>query len=322
MEVAVVACSSQVPQAELDAGIACLRQAGFGVTLYPQCRARHFTYAGTDEQRAAALFDAAMEERFHIVWCARGGYGATRILPLLERFAKERGTPPPKLLIGYSDVTALHAYVGRHWNWPTLHGLMPASNDFVPSSPEVLATLELVRRRRPILDWENSGLAFLTPPPPGPIDAPLAGGNLTLLAAMCGTRYFPPLGGTILFLEDVGEAWYRLDRMMTQLWQAEVLSGVRAIVLGNFKDCRDDVTPPASVPGAPAKPVLREPIPEDQAMAEIFGSLGRRLEIPVARGLPIGHGPGHWPLPLNASYRFHPDGRLQLLEWDWLGAAR
>jgi muramoyltetrapeptide carboxypeptidase len=306
----------------LDAGIACLKQAGFGVTLYPQCRARHFTYSGTDEQRAGALFDAAMEERFQIVWCARGGYGATRILPLLDRLEMERGTPPPKLLIGYSDVTALHAYVGRNWNWPTLHGLMPASNDFVPSSGEVLATLELARGRRPILDWENARLTFLTPPPPGPIDAPLVGGNLTLLAAMCGTRYFPPIRDSILFLEDVGEAWYRLDRMMTQLWQAEVLSGVRAIVLGNFKDCRDDVTPPTSVPGAPAKPVLREPISEDQAMAEIFGSVGRRLGIPVARGLPIGHGPGHWPLPLNASYRFHPDGRLQLLEWDWLGAAR
>ena len=106
--------------------------------------------------------------------------------------------------------------------------------------------------------------------------------------------------------------------MITQLWQAGELDGVRTFLLGNFKDCRDDVTAPAHRAGEPEKPMLREPIPEKQAMAEIFGSIGRRLGIPVARGLPIGHGPDHWPLPLNAPYRLHPDGRLQLLEWDWL----
>lgn len=319
MEVAVVACSSQVPQAELDAGIAQLKALGFGVTLYPQARTRHFTYAGTDEERAAALFDAAMNPRFQIVWCARGGYGATRILPLLDRFQQERGIPPRKLLIGYSDVTALHAFVGPRWGWATLHGLMPASNDFVPDAAEVLSTIELAKGGRPPLEWEKTRLTFLTSSAAESIEARLAGGNLTLLAAMCGTPYFPQLRGTILFLEDVGEAWYRLDRMMTQLLQAGALDGVRAMVLGNFKDCRDDVTPPTRRPGEPEKPMLREPIPEDQAMAEIFGSIGRRMGIPVARGLPIGHGPDHWPLPLNATYRFHPDGRLQLIQWDWLG---
>lgn len=320
MEVAVVACSSQVPQAELDAGIVHLKQMGFGVTLYPQTRARHFTYAGTDDERATAFFDAGMNPRFQIIWCARGGYGATRILPLLERLQSERGTPPRKLLIGYSDVTALHAFVGPRWGWETLHGLMPASNDFLPKAAEVLATVELAKRQRPPLEWERARLEFLTPSRPETIDGRVAGGNLTLLAAMCGTPYFPQLHGTILFLEDVGEAWYRLDRMITQLSQAGALDGVRAVLLGNFKDCRDDVTPSAHRPGEPEKPMLREPIREEQAMAEIFGSIGRRLGIPVARGLPIGHGPDHWPLPLNAPYRLHPDGRLQLLEWDWLQA--
>lgn len=313
MEVAVVACSSQVPQAELDAGIARLKEAGFGVTLYPQCRSRHFTYAGSDQERAAALFDAAMDPRFQIVWCARGGYGATRLLPLLERLEKERGTPPRKLLIGYSDVTALHAFVSHRWGWHTLHGLMPASNDFVSTSPELAATLQMAQGHRPALAWESSPLTFLTNAPEREIIAPVAGGNLTLLAAMCGTPYFPPLNDTILFLEDVGEAWYRLDRMMTQLSQAGALQGVRAIVLGNFKDCKDEVTRPTE----PHKAALREPIPEAHALVEIFGSAGRRLGIPVARSLPVGHGPDHWPLPLNAPYRLHPEGRLELVGWDW-----
>lgn len=318
MEVAVVACSSQVPQTELDNGIALLKQLGFTVTLYPQARTRHFTYAGTDDERAAALFDAAMNPQFPVIWCARGGYGATRLLPLLERLQKERGTPPQKLLVGYSDVTALHAFVGPRWGWSTLHGLMPASNDFVLTSDEVRATLDLVQGKRPELKWETDRFTFLTPAPNEPIEAKLVGGNLTLLAAMCGTPYFPQLAGKLLFLEDVGEAWYRLDRMMTQLVQAGALEGVRGILLGNFKDCRDDVTPPANKPGEPPKPMLRQPILQDEAMNEIFGSIGRQLQVPILRGLPVGHGPEHWPLPLNASYRLHPDGRLELVEWDWL----
>jgi muramoyltetrapeptide carboxypeptidase len=319
MEVAIVACSSQVPLIELDAGAAQLKEAGFGVTIYPQCRTRHFTYAGTDDERAAALFDAASDPRFQIIWCARGGYGATRLLPLVQRLTEQRGIPPRKLLIGYSDVTALHAFLHRHWGWPTLHGLMPASNDFLPTAPEVAATLELVRGRRPPLAWENAPLTFLTPPPRNSIEAPVVGGNLTLLAAMCGTPYFPPLRDTILFLEDVGEAWYRLDRMVTQLSQASAFDGVRAILLGNFKGCRDDVTRGRPRPGDAEEIDLRDPIPEDQAMAEIFGSLGQRLGIPVAKGLPIGHGPDHWPLPLNTPYRLDRHGRLEMLEWEWFG---
>lgn len=318
MELAVVACSSQVPQMELDAGIALLERLGFDVTVYPQTRTRHFTYAGTDEERAAALFDAAMDPKFQVVWCARGGYGATRILPWLDRLEKERGIPPQKLLIGYSDVTALHAFVGPRWGWQTLHGLMPASNDFVLTSDEVRATTDLVQGKRSPLKWEKDRFAFLAPALQEPIEAKLVGGNLTLLAAMCGTPYFPKLAGRLLFLEDVGEAWYRLDRMMTQLSQAGALDGVRAILLGNFKDCKDDVTPPARQPGEPQKPTLRQPISEGEAMNEIFGSIGKRLGIPIIMGLPIGHGPDHWPLPLNASYRLHPDGRLELVEWDWL----
>ena len=143
------------------------------------------------ENAQSALFDAAMDPRFQIVWCAHGGYGATRILPLLERLQNEHGTPPRKLLIGYSDVTALHAFVGPRWGWATLHGLMPASNDFVPTAAEVIATVEMAKGRHPELEWEKTNLTFLTPLAARSDRCRLVGGNLTLLAAMCGTPYFP-----------------------------------------------------------------------------------------------------------------------------------
>jgi muramoyltetrapeptide carboxypeptidase len=318
MQVAIVAPSSMVPPVELDMGVARLREAGAEVTIHPQCRARHFTYAGTDAARAEAFFEVATDPRFPIIWCARGGYGATRLLPILKDLGKQRGVPPRKLLVGYSDITALHAFVNRHWDWPTLHAPMPSAKAyFGPHAPEWRAILAAAIEGRPIFPSDQSTLTFLTTPPDGPIEAPLVGGNLSLLAAICGTPWFPETRGRILFVEDVEEAWYRLDRMVTQLFQAGAFEGVRAIVLGNFEGCRDDSAMRLREPGSSEQVPLREPILEDQALAEIFGSVGEKLGIPVAKGLPVGHGPDHWPIPLNAPYRLHPSGRLELVGWEW-----
>jgi muramoyltetrapeptide carboxypeptidase LdcA involved in peptidoglycan recycling len=193
---------------------------------------------------------------------------------------------------------------------------MPAATYFGPHAPEWPAILAAAAEGRAIFP-DQSALTFLTSPPNSAIEAPLIGGNLSLLAAMCGTPWFPDTRGTILFLEDVGEAWYRLDRMVTQLTQAGAFDGAQAIVLGNFQECNDDVTMGLREPGSNDELPLREPIPEEAALAEIFGAVGRRLGIPVARGLPAGHGPGHWPMPLNTGYRLEPNGRLELVEWDW-----
>lgn len=313
MRIAIVAPSSVVPPVELDMGVARLREAGLDVFVHPQCRARHFTYAGTDAQRADAFFEVASDPQFPVVWCARGGYGATRILPLLKVLESRRGVPPCKLLVGYSDVTALHAFVNRHWGWATLHAPMPAATYFGPHAPEWPAILAAATGDRPEFPWEGRPLQFLSAPTSVPIEAMLVGGNLTLLAAMCGTPWFPQTRGTILFVEDVGEAWYRIDRMVTQLMQGGAFEGVRAIVLGNFKGCRDDVAMGYCGPDDRREVPLREPIREEAAIAEIFGSVGERLGIPVATGLPIGHGPDHWPIPLNVRCRLTPDGRLGLI---------
>ncbi|HEY2585817.1 MAG TPA: LD-carboxypeptidase [Tepidisphaeraceae bacterium] len=315
MQVAIVAPSSVVPPVELDRGVARLREAGLEVTVHPQCRERHFTWAGTDAQRAGAFYEVASDPRFQVIWCARGGYGATRLLPMLKELESQRGVPPRKLLVGYSDITALHAFVNREWGWPTLHASMPTASYFGPHVPEWRAMLAAAVEGRPIFPSDQTTLTFMTPPPGGPIEAPLIGGNLSLVAAMCGTPWFPDTRGNILFIEDVDEAWYRLDRMATQLMQAGAFEEVRAIVLGNFQGCRDDVTTGLREAGSSEQVPLREPIPEDQALAEIFGTVGERLGIPVAKGLPVGHGPDHWPIPLNARYRVHPNGRLELVEW-------
>src|SRR5262249_25846424 len=124
--------------------------------------------------------------------------------------------------------------------------------------------------------------------------------------------------GRIIFLEDIDEAPYRIDRMATQLLQSGVFHGSIAIVLGDFTNCRDEPAQVLSPDGA-AKVPLRPKIDVIQAMRETFGSMGERLGIPVAMGLPVGHGPNFAPLPLGAEYTLTPAGTLHLERWNWLG---
>ena len=151
----------------------------------------------------------------------------------------------------------------------------------------------------------------------------LVGGNLSLWAAMAGTPFAPiAVPGRIVFLEDVGEAPYRLDRMVVQLLQSGTFFGVTAIVLGDFRNCEDEPkTVRASADNAAETKPLRAKIPMNEALVETFGRLGERLGVPVAVGLPVGHGPNFAPLPLGAEYQLSPDGALSLQRWSWLRTA-
>jgi muramoyltetrapeptide carboxypeptidase len=298
---------------ELAAGVERLRPEGFDVRVHAQCARQHFTFAGTDQERSGAFVEYAYAGDVDVIWCARGGYGATRLLPTLDAVTRTRGKPMRKLLVGYSDVTVLHEYVRTRWGWATLHAAMPASvsfGQFDPSHWE--ATLRLVRGEPVDTPWQ-SPLGFVGVGPVESIEGELVGGTLTLWACLMGTPHAPNGRGKILFFEDVGEAWYRVDRMVTQLRQAGAFDGVRAIVLGDFKDCKDEVHMVRREAGSEAKVPLRKFFKVREAVEEIFGQLG----VPLARGLPVGHGPNFAPLPLGARYRLSPDGRLSLLQWDW-----
>src|SRR5437870_217020 len=127
IQVGVVAPSSAVGQVELGKGVERLRAAGLDVRVHPSCAAIHHTFAGTDEQRAGALYEYACDPAIDAIWCAGGGYGATRLLPMLEGMTRP---PGGKLLVGYSDVTALHEFVRARWDWDTLHFPMPSAGSF------------------------------------------------------------------------------------------------------------------------------------------------------------------------------------------------
>lgn len=313
--VAVVAASSVVPRADLDAGVERLRAEGLDVRVDPACYAIHFTYAGADADRAASFWHAATDPSIDVVWMARGGYGAGRLLPLLVELTTRHGKPPRKLLVGYSDVTVLHEFARTRWGWATLHAPMPAASNFGQyDKAHWRALVDLVHGRHPHRAWGERPLTWLNPPAGQSVEAEIVGGNLALWSSVVGTPYAPTRGeGRMVFFEDVGERFYRLDRMLTQIRQGGLLDGAAAVLLGDFTDCDDDPVKMVRGPAGSDVP-LRRQLDWETAVREIFAS----LRVPVATGLPVGHGPNFAPLPLGAKYRAWADGAFELVEWDWL----
>ncbi|MDQ3439940.1 MAG: LD-carboxypeptidase, partial [Planctomycetota bacterium] len=290
--VGIFAASSTVPMFEFERGVQHLRANGFDPVVHEQVPHHHFTFAGTDEARAGALYAHATDPTIPVLWAARGGYGAARILPLLDELTARHGTPPQKLLVGYSDVTVLHEFVRARWNWSTLHAPMPAAANFSSLDPgEFAAIVAYVNGERADAPWAHTPLTWLTDPPAAPIHAELIGGNLSLWQNLAGTPWQPSALGKILFFEDLGEPYYRIDRMVTHLEQAGMLDGAAAIVLGDFCNCGDEDNQCWANVAGTEKKVLRRTYSEREAFDQIFGVVGRRLGIPIASGLPVGHGP-------------------------------
>ena len=318
--VGIFAASSVVPKHEFDAGIEHLRKSGFDPRIEAQVGGEHFIFPGHDDARTEAIYRLALDPAINVLWAARGGYGAGRLLPLLEKLTNERGAPrQKKLLVGYSDVTVLHEFVRTRWNWSTIHAPMPAASNFAQLDPgEWQAIVDYVEGKWATPPWLDTTLRWMNCPPTQTIRAELIGGNLSLWAALAGTRFAQAGSGKIIFLEDIDEPFYRIDRMMVQLEQSGMLDGAAAIVLGDFTNCQDERNYCLASATSPEKKPLRKVWEQDEAFEHIFTALGNRIDVPIAIGLPVGHGPHYAPLPLGAQYELTADAKLKLLEWDWL----
>lgn len=313
MRCGIFAPSSPVGHVELEAGLARLRSLGFDFVVAEQTLERHFLFAGTDERRAEALLEFAFDDSIDFVWCARGGYGAGRLIPLLDRATIGR-IPPRKLLVGYSDVTVLHEFVRRRWNWSTLHAIMPAGNAGKVPDDVWTETAALIKR-------ESVSLAlpvrFVLNPIGRPIEAKVVGGNLALMHSLCGTPFQPDTRGKLIFLEDVSEKLYAIDRYVVQLEQAGLFDECAGVVLGDFTDCPDECNTMLDPAGGDKRVPLRPTFDAEAGLHAIFGRICKARNLPLAVGLPVGHGENLRPLPLGASYRLTPDGTLTLIDWQW-----
>jgi muramoyltetrapeptide carboxypeptidase len=310
--IVVTAASGPVPMSELGVGVARLRRAGWDVRIDTRVESRASFFAGDDKTRAEAFWDSALDDSSDVVWMARGGYGAARILPELQHLTADHGSPKPKVLCGYSDVTALHEFVRSRWGWRTVHCSMPTGSRFLSesSADELAACLAVVLGEpAPQPAWAESILQPVpgSVVPPQVIAGPLVGGNLTVIASLVGTPFAvtPPVGG-LLFLEDVGEAPYRIDRYLNQLRQAGALRGLGAIVLGTFTDCNDTASKLSD--GTDLRAAMTEP----QWKQAVFGTLSCELGLPVLQELPVGHGPVNAAIELGERYEIRA-GRISLM---------
>lgn len=275
--IAVIAPSGAFDPAKLEAGMALARAAGADLHPFDDLLDPVRYLASPDSCRRRQLVEALTSAAWDAVWVARGGFGLTRILSDVP-WTRVR----PKPVVGFSDVTPLleamrrvTGAVGVHG--PVLHSL-PETDD---SSRE--RTFDIIFRgvHRPL-----DGEAWVG----GRAEGPIVGGNLAMIAATCGTRWQVDARGAILLLEDVGEAPYRIDRMLTQLAEAGVLEGVAGVALGGFTSC----APPVG-----ASWTL------DDVLRERLVSLG----VPVVAHLPFGHQPANVAVPIGARGRL-ADGSL------------
>lgn len=257
--VALVAPSGPVDPDRLARGAEVLTGLGLRVVTGSAVLARTGYLAGPDRDRARDLQRAWCDPEVSAVLCVRGGYGATRLLGLLDWDAMRAAGP--KILLGSSDITALHLSFSVELGVPTLHGPMVACAALAAEDgpePRTWESLRAALSGEPVRVQGDRVLAE------GHAEGELAGGNLSLLASLCGTRWQPSFAGKVAFLEDIGEEPYRIDRMLTQLLHAGAFDGVRGIALGSWVDCGDPY------------PVL----------ADRLKSLG----VPILAGLPVGHG--------------------------------
>jgi muramoyltetrapeptide carboxypeptidase len=285
---------------DLTRAEALCRALGYEPILGPNAHHRHGYLAGTDDQRVTDLNAALQDPTLGAVWCIRGGYGVTRILDRVDLGALAR---QPKPLIGFSDITALLNAVTHATGIVTFHGpvaraAMPEFSrrhfERVLASAETPGRLGRIPQPADVLLPRENRIATVRG---GVAEGPLAGGNLTLLQCLIGTPWFPDLDSSILFLEDVGEDLYRVDRVLAQLRTIGALRRLAGVIVGRFTELdrsgRD---------GA---------LGFDEVLATYFGPLG----IPVAYGFPIGHIQAQWTLPIGIRARLDADsGEVDILE--------
>ncbi len=314
LKVDVVAMSSVVPSVELHRGLSKLESLGFDIHVAANMHSQHFAYAGDEVERANAFY-AASNSNSDIVWAARGGYGACQMLQALEKMAIPS---KQKILIGYSDVTALYQFVSHKWGWKILHASMICSTDFHQMREDDEQTLmSLLHSSFAISRWQKQSLDWIVAPqdPAEIIEGQLYGGNLAVICAMIGTPWQLDLSNKILFFEEIAESWSKVQRMLQQLYFCGSLNNCKAIVLGEFTHCRDASPQGLVTENNDSLKALRVTLSDEKAKHLVFSELGKALNIPICSGLPVGHCPQNAPLPLLATYSLSQNTGLSLLRW-------
>jgi muramoyltetrapeptide carboxypeptidase len=272
--IGIAAPGGPIRAAAVDLGMAYLAGRGYSPVPAPHLRSRHGYLAGTDLERQRDLNSFLADGDLKAIWFARGGYGCARIVADLDLSPLRRR---PKALIGYSDITVLHAAAQRALGLVTFHGPLVSELGDPAAFSETSLWRALSSGPGP-LEYELDPGSVLRA---GRGEGPLVGGCLSLLVSLVGTPYEPPTDGAILFWEDVNEEPFRIDRMLGQLRLAGRLARLRGMLVGRPVGCR------SKEPG------------NDLPLAEILERHLEGTDYPVVLNVEAGHCPGKITLPLG-----------------------
>ncbi len=237
---------------------------------------KHFLHSNSDEKRFVFLREALEAKDSKIIWCLRGGYGSNKLLPYLDKIKKP---PKQKLLVGISDITSLHLYFEQRWNWPTLHAslLDRMGSGKVPKKIEN-ETMNILFGKSKSIEFKKLKAMNKAALNLRKIKASVVGGNLVVLQSSIGTPYQVKTDGKFLFIEDLGERGYRIDRILEHFDQVGLFKKCKGLLIGEF------------LGGEEADGKALWP--------QVFKSWAERLDIPIFSGVEAGHGVIQRPMPL------------------------
>jgi len=279
--IGIAAPSSPFDSELMARGTAVLKNLGFQVIIPPVIYQKDGYHAGSDTQRAEAVVQLVSDPSIRAVFCVRGGFGAMKILPWIN-FDRIRWAR--KIFIGFSDVSALLSTLYGRCGWVTFHGPMVTS--LADASDETVASLmTALTSSAPVCMKAHCPVVGI----PGRAVGPVTGGNLTTLCHLVGTPYAPRFRGHILFLEERGEALYRIDRMLNQMKMAGCMDGVMGVALGRFDGC-----------GA------------IKTVVEMLKTVLDDDGIPIVSGFDIGHGDPNLTVPIGMNATLETDAAMLL----------
>lgn len=239
----------------------------------------HFLHSNDDEVRFDHLKKALLAKDSAAVWCLRGGYGANRLLPKL---AKLKAPPSPKLFVGISDVTSLHVFLQQKWGWRVVHGPLLDRLALGKIAPKFQSELhDLVFGRSAAVEFRGLKPLNAAAKSGKTLKAPIVGGNLVTLQSTLGTPWQLDLKGKILFVEELGERGYRVDRIFEHFAQAGVMKGCRGVLIGDFLGGNE--------------------VDGRNLVQGVIERWADQLKIPVYQGLEAGHGDVQRPVPFGVT---------------------
>lgn len=277
--IGLVCPAGYMPVEKVQTCLDVLQEWGYGVKIGKTVGGGSATYfSGTDEERLADFQQMLDDDAIKVVLCARGGYGTGRIIDKID-FTKFR--KQPKWIVGYSDVTVLHSHIYSHFYISTLHAPMAGAfnddgfkNEFVRSLKNALEGKKL-KYKCDVHEFNRKGEAV----------GELVGGNLALLAHLVGTDSDIKTRGKILFLEDVGEQLYNIDRMLHQLKRSGKLARLAGLIFGGFTESKDTDRP------------------FGQSVHEILHEIVKEYDFPVCYDFPVSHTDRNYALKIGVGYK-------------------